>query len=347
MRNAALPTHFGRNGLLQMLLFWMLLIAGLYIIIPQLGQMYQAWTLTPAGLYINGFTIVLFFFGMIRMAALLYEYHREELAIAHFVQVWANKGEIHGSSLIANRYFAMQSLHAQQTPVHQGALAAALMAREKARTATLRYINNVLILCGVFGTIVSLSIALVGASGLLDGAVNAEGMGLVIHGMSSALSTTMTAIACYFFFHYFLTQVENARMTVLASIEHLSTTLLSAAFHIQAEHIPYQMADLIQGLRSTVHSMQKSQDDWQSQQQEAQRVLQQQMLHVEQVLEIKADSVAREKDGSGQQLQLELRLLRVMQELRQQQQEEQRVLLDTMQSIDRKLARGFRLSEQS
>jgi len=345
MHESTVATHHGRNGLWQMVLFIALLVATIYGFWSSIMAIYHAWTLTVAGLIINGFTVLLFVLGMVRIAWLLMAYHQEEIAIAAFVQQWAIKGDIHGSSLIVGRYFAMQSLHTQQSPIHQGALASSLQAREKARTATLRYINNVLILCGVFGTIVSLSVALVGASGLLDGAVNAEGMGMVIHGMSTALSTTMTAIACYFFFHYFLVQVENSRMAVLASIEHISTTLLAPVFHIQAEHIPYRMADLISSLQTAIHTMEQRQAQQESAQKATQQTMNNQLLQLTTAIESVALGQNNPSTPDEKSHQIELRMYQSLQELRLQQHTAHKEQLAALESIITRLGQGFRLPE--
>jgi len=346
MHDTSLPTHYGRNGLLQLLLFALLVATAIYGLWSQIGQIYVAWTLTNAGLLINGFILLLFVIGMLRISYLLWAYHQEEVAIGQFLALWANKGDIHGNTLIAGRYYAMQSLHAQQSPIHQGALAASLQAREKARTATLRYINNVLILCGVFGTIVSLSMALVGASGLLEGAVNEQGMGLVIHGMSTALSTTMTAIACYFFFHYFLVLVENGRMAVLASIEHLTTTLLAPAFHVQAEHIPYRMANLIEQLQAGLQRVQQSQQQWMERQAQSQQTMERQLVQLARAVEVTLSLESQRGDvKEPQNHQLERQLARSIEGLRLQQQEAHDSELAALTAIVHRLNQGFRLPE--
>jgi hypothetical protein len=55
-------------------------------------------------------------------------------------------------------------------------------------------------LTGIFGTIVSLIFALVGAGRTLGSAVLTEGMAIMLSGMNTALTTTATAITCFFIY---------------------------------------------------------------------------------------------------------------------------------------------------
>ena len=102
-----------------------------------------------------------------------------------------------------NRYKTLLDLYSRRTAINHNALASTLMAQESSYISFPKFVNNILILTGVFGTIVSLSIALLGASDMLGNINDGDGLGVVIHGMSTALSTTMTAILAYLFFGYF------------------------------------------------------------------------------------------------------------------------------------------------
>jgi len=88
----------------------------------------------------------------------------------------------------------------------------------------------VLILTGVLGTIVSLSIALLGATDLISTGSETGGLATVIGGMSTALSTTMSAIVAYLIFGYFYLRVLDAQTHFLGRIEELSATHLVPRF---------------------------------------------------------------------------------------------------------------------
>jgi len=172
---------------------------------------------TQTGIIINSAIAGLLVFGLLNILIHLLRYKREERAIALFVNNIESfkPGLTQGlpnSSIIARRYATMKSIQSANGEINHSALAAMLTADESTRFGLIRFINNILILTGVFGTIVSLSVALLGASDLIDSAAaSLSGMGLVIHGMSTALSTTITAILSYVLFGYFYTRLNDVQ----------------------------------------------------------------------------------------------------------------------------------------
>jgi len=260
-----LRRHYSRNTLFRLILI--ALIAGGLVIwkFELINTVYFKDQLTQMGLVINGAIIVLFLLGLLRTIGILFSYMREETALSHFVRNLDKRQDadpvkgVNASSLIARRYESMRRLHEARTPINQNALAATLVASESTRNGLPRFIHNILILTGVFGTIVSLSMALVGASDVLENAISATGMGMVIHGMSTALSTTITAIVCYVFFGYFYQRMTDAQTNLISGIEQVTTTYLMPRFQVQTDNVLYEFTGLIRSLQGLVDQMHKSQ----------------------------------------------------------------------------------------
>jgi len=260
-----LRRHYSRNTLFRMIVL-AALAAGIGIWKYDLiNAVYFKDQLTATGLVINGAILVLFIMGLLRTVGILLSYMREEAALARFVRNVEKRQDgdpikgVSTSSIIARRYATLRRLHEARTPINQNALAATLVASESTRNGLPRFINNILILSGVFGTIVSLSIALIGASDVLENAVSATGMGMVIHGMSTALSTTITAIICYVFFGYFFQRLTDAQTNLISGIEQVTTTYLMPKFQVQTDNVLYEFTGLIRSLQGLVDQLQKSQ----------------------------------------------------------------------------------------
>lgn len=257
-------SHFSRNTLLLMFLL-ATLVAGISIWkFDLIKTVYFKDQLTATGWIINGSIVALFLAGIARIITIFFSYAREEAATARFIRNQEMEAEnpldkVPANSIIARRYLVMERLFNSSTPINQGALAATLLANESTRTSLPKYISNILILTGVFGTIVSLSLALLGASDLLENAVDVGGMGLVIHGMSTALSTTITAIVCYLFFGYFYLKLTDAQTNLLSAIEQVTTTYLAPLFIVEQETTLYEFTGLVRSLQSLVKQMQVSQ----------------------------------------------------------------------------------------
>ena len=243
-----------------------LLVVGLgFYFSETLRMIYLSNQQTAAGYAINGLILLLFFTGMLRILMLLLHYKREEAALATFQRNLDQDTPdlLHGIALhtiIARRYETMDSMRLQHAPVHHQSLAATLMANESTRTGVIRFIHNILILCGVLGTIISLSIALFGASSLLEEAVSSSGMGMVIHGMSTALSTTMSAIICYLLLAYFFTAIQGLQTHLLALVEQITATRLMPRFNITAEVVSQHAVELVSQAHLLVQSLHDSFD---------------------------------------------------------------------------------------
>ena len=213
--------------------------------------------LTSVGITINGAILGLLIIGLGNILRNLLRYRREETAIARFVEnVEALKPDLveglPADSVVARRHATLRSIQHANGEINHSALAAMLNADETTRFGLIRFINNILILTGVFGTIVSLSIALLGASDLIDAAdASLGGMGLVIYGMSTALSTTITAIVSYVVFGYFYTRLSDVQVHFLSGIEHLTSVYLLPQYVKSSDDIVHKMGDLI---KSVIHA---------------------------------------------------------------------------------------------
>ena len=199
---------YSRSILLQLILLSIVLALIILINLQFVSDIYFKNQATRVGYIVNGSILVLFALGLFRIISLLMRYSLEESALARFLRNVEDEearptDKISKNSLIARRYRSVVEISKQNVAVNHSALASTLIASESTRLSLPKFISNILILTGVFGTIVSLSIALLGASNIIDSADGLGNMGMVIHGMSTALSTTTTAIVCYLFFGYF------------------------------------------------------------------------------------------------------------------------------------------------
>jgi hypothetical protein len=259
--------NFSRQILIRLVIMLFLLLIGLTFAADFLHSLYLDRQLTVVGMAINGAIIGLFLLGLVKMILMLIRYLTEEAALSRFLEVaeiggWHDIDRIPSRRLIAQRYRHLRDLGERHIPVDHGALAAIMLAGESTRLSFPRFISNILILTGVFGTIVSLSIALVGASELLDTMSDATQMGMIIHGMSTALSTTLTAIVCYLFFGYFYMKLTDAQTNLLGGIEYATIHYLLPRFAFQPDQILHTVAGLIEQLRQAAERMGKREADF-------------------------------------------------------------------------------------
>ena len=222
--------------------------------------------LTNIGIAINSAILGLLVIGLGNILYHLLRYRREEATIAAFVNnVDSLKPDLMeglpADSVVARRHATMLSIQKAHGEINHGALAAMLNADEATHFGLIRYINNILILTGVFGTIVSLSIALLGASDLIDSAdASLGGMGLVIHGMSTALSTTITAIVAYVIFGYFYTRLNDVQTHFLSGIENLTSVYLLPQYVRSGDDILHKMGDLIKSVIFAADNLKATQE---------------------------------------------------------------------------------------
>jgi len=265
MNPASAMRPYSRKILIRMVVALLLTAALLMLNGDFLSDIYLNRQLTSVGLIINGGILLLFLIGMLKIAIALASYAGEERALNDFVDELDEghddpAANIPPESIIGRRFAAMQRLFNHHTPINHNALAASLVAAESTRSGTPRFINNILILGGVFGTIVSLSIALIGASDMLESAVSSTGMGLVIHGMSTALTTTITAILCYILHGYFFNALGDVQTRLLGHIEEITATRLMPMFQVDQKTIDYRIAELLRAMAEMIQRM----DDGQS-----------------------------------------------------------------------------------
>ena len=275
----ATPHNYTRNILLQILLVLVILALAGFWQRDLVTQIYFQNQVNAVGWLINGGILLLFVCGLLELIKRFLEYRNQEQAINRFKSNIAGNREpllgVPRNLMISERYLTLQLLSQRREDINQNALAATLLASESSRNSFLKFIHNVLILIGVFGTIVSLSISLLGASDILQnsGQINiipggdpdsAQGLGTMIFGMSTALSTTLTAILAYLFFGYFYIKLTDTQTFLISKIEEVTATTLMP--HLQRgrraaalEHSALELSD-IQSASELIERLGQSQE---------------------------------------------------------------------------------------
>jgi biopolymer transport protein ExbB/TolQ len=259
--------NFSGRMLLRLVLLGAMVLVLLVANVKFIDELYFTRQLTKAGFVINGAIVAVFLLGLVKIILSLVRYMREEEALARLVSRLLSGHEnplkgIGSRSIIARRYTLLHGLSEKYARINHSALAATLLASESTRISFARYVSNILILTGVFGTIVSLSIALAGASNLLDDISGSGNMGMVIHGMSTALSTTITAILCYLFYGYFYLKLGDAQSNVLSKVEEVTSVYLLPRFSRDCDSLMHEVSGLVGGLHDAATGLKDIQQDF-------------------------------------------------------------------------------------
>ena len=209
--------HYTQSVLLQMLAVFFLLGGVVAWQWDVVSLIYLKNQINALGWAINGSIVLLFLGGLTVLIGRFLEYRVQESSISRFLRNIARDDDplagVSSRTMVAERYRILQQINRQRAVINQNALAATLLAAESSRNSFLKFVHNVLILTGVFGTIISLSLSLLGASDIIQGSGQADGqasgLSTMIFGMSTALSTTMTAILAYLVFGYFYIKLTD------------------------------------------------------------------------------------------------------------------------------------------
>jgi hypothetical protein len=85
-------------------------------------------------------------------------------------------------------------------------------------------------------------------------------MGMVIGGMSSALSTTMTAIVCFIIYVYFYLRLNASRIQLLSGIEDATTLYMLPKINHSEESLIRHVADLTIALNKSAEHIAQVED---------------------------------------------------------------------------------------
>jgi uncharacterized membrane protein YccF (DUF307 family) len=99
-------------------------------------------------------------------------------------------------------------------------------------------------------------------------------MGMVVHGMSTALSTTITAIVCFIFFGYFNLKLGDVQTNLISAVEQVTVNELIPRFQVQTESALYEFTGLVRSLQELVNQMKLSQQTFETMEQNILEVVQ-------------------------------------------------------------------------
>lgn len=249
-----------KSTLFQIVFFLLAMAALIFFMKESIESLYISGEISKTGMIINGVIFALFLLGMFRIVMILLRYINEQQAVLKLVErLKANAtnpiAELPETSLATQRYKAIKWVSQQGAPINQAAMAASVNSSENSRLTVIRFVHSTLILAGVFGTVVSLSMALIGAAGLLNSPEGVKEMGMIISSMSSALSSTVTAIVCFFIFAYFYLRLNDARIQVLTNIEDVTSLYLLPKVTTSQDGMIHQVSTLTAALNEAANKL--------------------------------------------------------------------------------------------
>ena len=160
-----------------------------------------------------------------------------------------------------------------------------------------------------------------------DGADRSSGLGTMIFGMSTALSTTLTAIVAYLFFGYFYIKLTDTQTFLISKIEEVTTTTLMPHLQLNQDAVVLEYSDSIRSANDLIQKLDQSQKIYA----DSAAVLGSSIAEL-------SSKIAKSGDIAGGNEQLEL-----MKEIVALQQQNSRQSADNMASVVSLLERGFRL----
>lgn len=249
-----------RRILLQMAIVSAVAVMTLAVLVAFKFETVMNWALGDfRPLLLNGIIFILFLLGTLQLYRAIRHYERQEIQIHDYIArrgqgeaSAAILGDAHARSLLTDRYHTIADLFNRGGPVDHGAISAIMIAEESLHQSFPRFVNNVLILTGVFGTVSSLIFALVGAGDVLQASSPDAGMGLLLLGMNTALTTTATAIVCYFFFTFFFHRLTDLQTWVFSQVERAALLHMVPEFTYEPDAINRQTKLLVEEVRHLV-----------------------------------------------------------------------------------------------
>ena len=238
---------------------WMVLLAGIAMLIIlflwKTKLIIDLYFSDGKTIVLNGTIVLLFASGIYQLFKAYRHYSIEERELGDFdcktaENDYGNPGG--GSSIIRKRYVAVRTLYERRIPINHGILSSIMTAEESLYQSYPKFINNVLILTGVFGTIISLILALVGASSILDSTLPGEGIGTMLSGMNTALTTSATAIVCFFIFTYFYQRFTDIQTFIFAKIEETVVNDIIPLFSFDSETVNHETKELIREINRII-----------------------------------------------------------------------------------------------
>ncbi len=257
-----LSKYRSNNALLHFFIIFVFAAIVLVVNLDFIIDLYFGDRITSFGLALNGAIVAIFLAGTVKLVSGFLHYAFEEKQIDIFIDGKEKNDDylfqrMSTKSIISRRYFRIKHLYERGVPINHGALSTITYTEESRHMTFPEFVNNILILTGVFGTVVSVITALTGASTVLKESVLGDGMWLIIYGMNTALTTTATAIVCYFFFSYFYQRLKEIRSYIFGKLDETSMMYIIPNFTFEAESVNLKTEKLIKELSLIVGELKK------------------------------------------------------------------------------------------